>query len=93
MQPQKPRLYYGWIVIVIGFITMMLIMGAFFSSGVLFAALIAEYGWSRATTSLPFSVALICYAGTAWWAGRLFDRCGPRWLFPLGALYRAGADR
>ncbi len=86
MQPQNPRLYYGWIVIIIGFITMMLIMGAFFSSGVLFAAIIAEYGWSRTTTSLPFSIALICYAATAWWAGRLFDRYGPRWMFPLGAL-------
>jgi MFS family permease len=83
---RKARLYYGWVVVAIGFITMMLIMGIFFSSGVLFAAIIAEYGWSRASASLPFSVALIAYAGTAWMAGRLFDRYGPRRLFPLGAI-------
>jgi MFS family permease len=84
--PPKTRLYYGWIVVAIGFITMMLMMGVFFSSGVLFAAIVAEYGWSRAAASLPFSMALIVYASTAWWAGTLFDRYGPRRLFPLGVI-------
>jgi MFS family permease len=83
---RKPSIYYGWVVVAIGFITMMLIMGIFFSSGVLFAAIIEDLGWSRAAASLPFSVALITYAGTAWLAGRLFDRHGPRRLFPLGAI-------
>ncbi len=82
----KTRLYYGWIIVAIGFTTMMLIMGVFHSSGVLFAAVIAEYGWSRASASLPFSGALVCYAATAWLAGRLFDRFGPRRLFPIGAM-------
>jgi MFS transporter, OFA family, oxalate/formate antiporter len=86
MRVRKPHLYYGWIVVAIGFITMLLTMGIFFSSGVLFAAIIADLGWSRASASLPFSVALITYAGTAWLAGRLFDRYGPRRLFPVGAL-------
>ncbi|MBI3329168.1 MAG: MFS transporter [Nitrospinae bacterium] len=86
MRNRETRLYYGWIVVGIGFTTMMLLMGIFFSSGVLFAAITAEYGWSRASASLPFSVALISYAATAWLAGRLFDRYGPRRLFPLGAI-------
>jgi MFS family permease len=86
MRLRKPPLYYGWVVVAIGFITMMLTMGIFFSSGVLFAAIIADLGWSRASASLPFSVALISYAGTAWLAGRLFDHYGPRRLFPLGAI-------
>jgi MFS family permease len=83
---RKPSIYYGWVVVAIGFLTMMLIMGIFFSSGVLFAAIILELGWSRTAASLPFSVALITYAGTAWIAGRLFDHFGPRRLFPLGAV-------
>ena len=76
------RLYYGWIVVALAFITMMFVIDTFASSGVLFAALVTEYDWSRATTSLPFSIALVGYAATAWLAGRLFDRYGPRWLFP-----------
>lgn len=78
------RVYYGWIVVALAFITMMFVVGTFVSSGVLFAALVSEYDWSRATTSLPFSFALVSYAATAWLAGRLFDRYGPRWLFPIG---------
>src|SRR5438094_9381739 len=83
--PEK-RFYYGWSIVAIGFCTMLLVQGSLASSGVLFAALTKEYGWSRATLSLPFSVALIGYAALSWLSGRLFDRYGPRWMFPCGAL-------
>jgi MFS family permease len=83
--PEK-RVYYGWVIVAIGCGTMLLVQGSFASSGVLFAALTQEYGWSRATISLPFSVALVGYASLTWLSGRLFDRYGPRRLFPLGAL-------
>ncbi len=86
MHTRITRLYYGWIVVALSFITMMFTMGTLASSGVLFAALVAEYDWSRATTSLPFSIALVGYAVTAWLAGRWFDRYGPRWLFPIGTI-------
>ncbi len=59
------RLYYGWIVVALSFITLMFVIGTFSSSGVLFAALVADYQWSRATTSLPFSISLVGYAATA----------------------------
>src|SRR5713101_3655934 len=83
--PEK-RFYYGWVIVASGFCTMLLVQGSFASSGVLFAALTKEYGWSRATLSLPFSVALVGYAALTWLSGRLFDRYGPRRLFPFGAL-------
>ena len=81
------RFYYGWIIVAIASFTMMIIVGIYFASGVLFAAIVSEFGWSRTTASLPFSIGLLSYAVTAWLAGRLFDAYGPRWLFPLGALF------
>ena len=78
--------YYGWGIVAVGFCTMLLVQGSFASSGVLFAALTKEHGWSRATTSLPFSVGLVGYASLTWLSGRLFDCYGPRRLFPCGAL-------
>jgi MFS family permease len=86
MATSGTRLYYGWVIVVVGFCTMLLVQGSFASSGVLFAALTREYGWSRATISLPFSVALVGYASLTWLSGRLFDRYGPRRLFPCEAL-------
>jgi len=80
------RFYYGWVIVALGFCTMLLVQGSFASSGVLFAALTEEYGWSRTTISLPFSIALVGYAALTWLSGRLFDRYGPRRLFPCGAL-------
>ena len=87
---RAPRFYYGWIVVAIASFTMMIIIGIFFASGVLFAAIVSEFGWSRTTASLPFSIGLISYAATAWVAGRLFDAYGPRRLFPLGVLFLSG---
>lgn len=87
---RTPRFYYGWIIVAIAGLTMMLIIGIFFTSGVLFAAIVSEFGWSRTTAALPFSIGLLTYAATAWLAGRLFDAHGPRWLFPLGALCMGG---
>ena len=80
------RLYYGWVIVAVGFCTMLLVQGSFASSGVLFAALTREYSWGRATISLPFSVGLVGYAALTWFSGRLFDRYGPRRLFPVGVL-------
>jgi Na+/melibiose symporter-like transporter len=59
MTTPAQRIYYGWVIVAIGCGTMLFVQGSFASSGVLFAALTQEYGWSRATTSLPFSVALV----------------------------------
>jgi hypothetical protein len=76
MATSEKRFYYGWAIVAIGSCTMLLVQGSFASSGVLFAALTQEYGWSRATISLPFSVALVGYASLTWLSGRLFDRFG-----------------
>ena len=50
------RQFDRMVIVAIGFCTMLLVQGSFASSSVLFAALTQEYGWSRATISLPFSV-------------------------------------
>lgn len=47
------RFYSGGVIVAVGFCTMLLVQGSCASSGVLFAALAKEYGWSRATISLP----------------------------------------
>src|SRR4029434_4132921 len=86
MATSEKRFYYGAVIVAIGACVVRLVRGCVGSSGVLFAALTQEYGWSRATISLPFSMALIGYASLTWLSGRLFDYYGPRRMFPLGAL-------
>jgi hypothetical protein len=52
------RVCYGWVIVAIGCGTMLLVQDSFASSADLSAALTQEFGWSRATISLPFSVVL-----------------------------------
>ncbi len=44
------------------------------------------YGWSRTTATLPYTLAIACFAVTMVPAGRLQDRYGPRLAATLGAL-------
>jgi MFS family permease len=83
---EEPRSKYRWVILLISFITIVVVNGIFFSSGVLYAALIGDLGLSYQAASLPFSFSLVCYAFLSWYAGRIFDRYGPRLLFPIGAI-------
>ena len=76
--------FYGWIVVAGGFVVLFIAYGTQYAFGVFFGALIAEFGWSRASLSGVFSVYTVAYSGLALAAGRLTDRWGPRIVIALG---------
>ena len=86
---KKGRFYYGWVIVVVSFITLSLALGVRYSYSVFFVALVGEYGWSRAETAGAFSLAMVVHALFAPVTGVLIDRFGPRKLFPLGAIFLA----
>lgn len=86
---KKGYFYYGWVIVVVSFITLSLALGVRYSYSVFFVALVGEYGWSRAETAGAFSLAMVVHALFAPVTGVLIDRFGPRKLFPLGAIFLA----
>jgi MFS family permease len=58
---------------------------------VFFGALLAEFGWSRASLSGVFAIYAFSYALWGFLAGRLSDRWGPRVVLAGGALFLGGA--
>ncbi len=80
------RVFYGWVIVAVSFLTLFLVIGTRFSLGIFYVAILEEYGWTRAETAGAFSLMLAVHAVFSLGVGALFDRLGPRKLFPLGAL-------
>lgn len=86
IQPRPSRLFYGWIIVAVSFVTLFLVIGTRFSLGIFYVEILEEYHWTRAETAGAFSLMLVVHALFSLVVGVLFDRLGPRQLFPLGGL-------
>ena len=74
----KPGFFYGYIVVAAAFIVMMMTGGTFYSFGVFFKPLVAEFGWTRAMTSGAYSLCILLAGLLGIGTGRLTDKFGPR---------------
>jgi MFS family permease len=74
----EPKLYYGYIIVGVTFIIMLLSWGLFIVFGVFFDQLLEEFHWSRAMISGAYSVSSIVSGVLAIVMGGLTDRFGPR---------------
>ena len=86
-EAQKPRLSYGYIIVVACFLIEGCGIGAYVAFGVFFKPLLAEFGWSRATISGASSVAYVVMGGLGILAGRLNDRFGPRIVMAVSGVF------
>jgi OFA family oxalate/formate antiporter-like MFS transporter len=69
--------FYGWIVVAACTLIQLTQFGVQYSFGVFFKPLIADFYWSRAATSLVYSILMICAGLSAIPLGWLADRFGP----------------
>jgi OFA family oxalate/formate antiporter-like MFS transporter len=81
------RIHYGWVVVAATFAVLFLTYGAQYGSGLFFAALVDEFGWSRTSLSGVFSVYGAAYSFLGLVSGRLTDRWGPRRVVALGGVF------
>ncbi len=72
----RPRLFYGWYLVIASWI-MMFLMNAVVV-GIFFKPMLVEFGYDRATLSAVQSIALIAYAIASPFLGRLIDHFGPK---------------
>lgn len=77
---EKPRLFYGYILVATAFIIQILVWGIYNSYGVFFNPLLDDFGWPRATLSGAASLSQIIIGFGALILGNLNDRFGPRIL-------------
>jgi MFS family permease len=79
-------LHYGWVIFGLSFLNLVTEGGLKNTVPVLYVALRDSFQWSAAVTSGVFSLAGLVGAMGAPLLGRLLDRWGPRYLFPVGGL-------
>ncbi len=78
--------YYGWIILVGGFLILVVDGGVRFSFGILVKPLTVEFGWDRGTIAFAYTLNMLVFGFAQMMAGKILDRFGPRLLFSLSAL-------
>jgi len=87
----KTRYYYGYNIVLAGFLIQTFCIGAMFTYGVFFREFQQEFGWSRALISGASSMAFFVMGTGALITGTLNDKIGPRLILTVsGTTIGAG---
>lgn len=78
--------FYGWVIVVISLIAMLIAYGIWWSFPVFYVHILNEFGWSRASTASIFTLGSVVYGFGSLLAGILVDRFGPRRVLPIAGL-------
>ena len=86
----RHRVFYGWVIVAITFVTMGIGVNARTAFSLFFPPIVDEFGWERGVTAGAFSFGFLVSAVFSPLIGRLMDRAGPRVVMELGIFMMAG---
>ena len=87
----RPPLFYGWVVVAVAALVILLAAGARSAPGVFLLPMQQDLGLSRTTLSLAASLGLIMFGLGGPLSGTLMDRFGPRRVTAAGLLIIAAS--
>ncbi len=76
--PARPGFHYGWVVVAVTFLTMLVTAAAVSAPGVLIGPLEREFGWTTSQISTALAIRLILFGLTGPFAGAFMNRFGLR---------------
>ena len=83
--------FYGWLMVIAGFLVLMVSWGCQFAFSVFLIPLTEHFGWTRANTAGVFSFNYLLFGAGSIFSGKLTERFGPRAVVGVGgALMGAG---
>ncbi len=86
IEPTQPRLYYGWVVVAVAFVTMAIAITARTSFSLFYPEILNEFGWPRALTAGAYSVGFVASVALLPIVGYGIERFGVRAVIPVGAV-------
>jgi MFS family permease len=84
MQFHLGRVFYGWVIVAVAFVTMAIGVNARTAFSLLFPPIVDVFGWDRGATAAAFSFGFILAAVLSPLLGRWMDRFGPRVVIEAG---------
>jgi sugar phosphate permease len=87
----RTRLFYGWIVVAVTALTLVVSAGVRSAPGVFLVPMLPNFGFDRAALSLAASLGILLFGLAGPFAGALMDRFGPRRTM-LGGMALVGAS-
>jgi MFS family permease len=86
---KKSSFFYGWVIIIVGIVTGMLVYGVRYSFSIFFPPILKEFGWSRGSTALMMSINVLVYGLMAPIAGTLGSKWRPKIMMRVGVILLA----
>lgn len=83
----KPRIFYGYILVAAAFLIILLTYGSRLSFGVFFKPMASELQWSRALLSGAMTIAILVQGLWGILMGRVNDRFGPRLIMTMCCFF------
>jgi sugar phosphate permease len=87
----QARFHYGWVVVAVTFVVILITAGVRAAPGVLIVPLEEEFHWSRATISFAVGVNLLLYGAIGPFAAAVMERFGVRRTMCLSLVATAAA--
>jgi len=82
----KSKLFYGWIIVAVAFISMAFWMGIRASFSVFYSHLVEVFSWGRGEVAVAQSISFLMYVVFVPIIGTLVDRFDPRKVVVLGVI-------
>src|SRR6266404_745435 len=81
---RRRDIHYGWVVVGVTFLTMLVTAGALGAPGILIVPLEKEFGWDTAETSSALPLRLVLFSLIAPFAAAFLNRFGVRRMVMIG---------
>ncbi|MCY6960143.1 MFS transporter [Clostridium brassicae] len=86
MEKKQSKFFYGWIVVLVAFLSVGITYGTKGAYGVIQLSMLNDLGWSRTQVAGAFSANMFVYAIVVLFVGKIMDKVGVKNILAIGGV-------